>query len=84
MNIVRYDKSIAHSRVLNRLRVSVNAKFTDDYIFHGATLKMCEGSYRLGEETIRNCKERNAKDRAERRESRFRSATPEELGHFSW
>jgi len=36
------------------------------------------------QETIRNCKERNAKDRAERRESRFRSATPEEIGHFSW
>lgn len=31
-----------------------------------------------------NCKERNAKDRAERRESRFRLATPEEIGHFSW
>lgn len=32
----------------------------------------------------RNCKERNAKDRAERRESRFRSATSEEIGYFSW
>lgn len=35
-------------------------------------------------EAIRNRKERNAKDRAERRESRFRSATREEIDHLSW
>lgn len=36
------------------------------------------------QEAIRNRKERNAKDRAERRESRFRSATREEIDHLSW